>query len=381
MEIEVHDSLQRIDCVAWNKLNPAGNPFLRYEFLVALENNDCLGQRHGWYPRYFVLYDDKQQLIAAVPAYIKTNSYGEFVFDWAWADAYHKHGLRYYPKMVVSSPYTPVTGTRLLISSEVDYLETARALHHTVQEYCKDQGLSSLHWLFTLPHETDLLESDGLLRRLGCQYHWHNDNYTHFDDFLQQLRAKKRKQIKRERRHPHEQGIELSIQHGNQLSDAEIVRAHHYYASTFDKKSGEASLTCTFFQEIARTMGESMLVVFAHIDKHPIACAIMFRSADTLYGRYWGCDQDYNSLHFETCFYQGIDYCINNGLQHFEPGAQGEHKIWRGFIPTKTWSAHWIADPQFRDAISRYLVQETEMMEAQCQHLMQYVPFHREHIG
>lgn len=380
MEIEVHDSLKRIDCVAWNWLNPNNNPFLRYEFLIALEANDCLGERHGWYPRYFVLHHD-QTLIAAVLAYIKTNSYGEFVFDWAWAEAYHKHGLRYYPKMVVSSPYTPVTGARLLIAPEMDYRETARTLHHTVQEYCKDQKLSGLHWLFTLPDETDLLESDGLLRRMGCQYHWHNDNYTHFDDFLRQLRAKKRKQIKRERRFASEQGITLTIKHGHELSTAEVALAHRYYVSTFDKKWGEASLTYGFFQQVASTMGESMIVVFANIDEQPVACAIMFRSTDTLYGRYWGCDEDYNSLHFETCFYQGIDYCIANKLQHFEPGAQDEHKIWRGFIPTKTWSAHWIADPQFRQAIERYLTQEMEMMENQCQHLMQLSPFHREHTG
>lgn len=381
MRIEVHDNLQSVDSVAWNRLNPSDNPFLRFEFLSALENNDCLGQRHGWFPRYFLQYSDNDELVAAVPAYIKTNSYGEFVFDWTWAEAYQKHARPYYPKMVVSVPYTPVTGARMLISADVDYTETARALQQSVRDFCKNQKLSSLHWLFTLPHETDLLEADGLLRRLGCQYHWKNDNYGCFDDFLSCLRAKKRKQIKRERRRSSEQGIELTCKHGNELSDREIALMHHYYASTFDKKWGEASLTSGFFQEVARTMGESIVVVFASKSSQIVACSIMFRSRDSLFGRYWGCDEDYNSLHFETCFYRGIDYCIANKLLRFEPGAQGEHKIWRGFLPTRTWSAHWIADPQFRDAIAHYLVQEGEMMEAQWEHLMRYSPFHRDHLG
>jgi len=379
VRIEVHDNLRRIDSAAWNRLNPSDDPFLRYEFLAALENNDCLGQRHGWFPRYFLYYADDHRLIAAAPAYIKTNSYGEFVFDWSWAEAYQKNDLPYYPKMVVSVPYTPVTGARLLISDDVDYTDTARAMIHTVREYCQDQNLSGLHWLFTPPRETDLLEADGLLRRLGCQYHWHNDNYDCFDDFLSRLRAKKRKQIRRERRRCSEQGIELITRRGDQLSESEIGLMHHYYASTFDKKWGEASLTLGFFNEIASTMGESLVVVFASKSAEIIACSIMFRSSDSLFGRYWGCDEDYDSLHFETCFYRGIDYCIANGLRRFEPGAQGEHKIWRGFLPTKTWSAHWIADERFRDAIARYLLQETEMMEAQCRHLMQYSPFHRNH--
>ncbi len=354
---------------------------MRYEFLAALENNGCLGQRHGWFPRYFLHYADDHRLIAAAPAYIKTNSYGEFVFDWSWAEAYQKNALPYYPKMVVSVPYTPVTGTRLLIAGDVDYTETTRTLIRAVRDYCKEQNLSGLHWLFTPRNETDLLEAEGLLRRLGCQYHWHNDNYECFDDFLSRMRAKKRKQIRRERRRCSEQGIELITRHGDQLSESEIALMHHYYVSTFDRKWGEASLTPGFFSEIASTMGESLVVVFASKPTGVVACSIMFRSDDSLFGRYWGCDRDYNSLHFETCFYRGIDYCIANKLRRFEPGAQGEHKIWRGFLPTRTWSAHWIADSRFREAIARYLQEETEMMEAQCEHLMQYSPFHRNHGG
>ena len=379
MRIEVHDNLRRVTSAAWNRLNHRGSPFLRYEFLAALENNDCLGQRHGWFPRYFLQYTDSDELIAAVPAYIKTNSYGEFVFDWSWAEAYHKNGLRYYPKMVVGVPYTPVSGARMLIADNIDYNETARALHHTVQQFCESEKLSGLHWLFTLPEETDLLESDGLMRRLGCQYHWRNNNYSEFTDFLVELRSNRRKKVKRERRRAEEQHIEHVIKHGHELDDNEISRVHHYYVSTFDKKWGEASLTRGFFAEVARTMGESLIVVFAKKDDRIVACAVMFRDNEALYGRYWGCDTDFHSLHFETCFYQGIDYCIANNLQRFEPGAQGEHKIWRGFLPTKTWSAHWIAEPQFADAIKRYLGQECEMMEQQCEHLMQLSPFHREH--
>ena len=381
MHIEVRDSLAEVDAAAWNALNLDASPFLRYEFLAALESADCLGQRHGWFPRYFLQFDDSD-LVAAVPAYIKTNSYGEFVFDWAWADAYHKHGLRYYPKMVVAIPYTPVSGQRILVAPHLDYRKTARAMHLTVQGFCREEKLSSLHWLFTTEAETELLESDGLLRRLGCQYHWRNNDYTCFDDYIGEMRAKKRKQVRRERRRSIEQGIAIEIRHGFELSEDDITRAHHYYVSTFDKKWGEASLTREFFATVAATMGESLVVAFARreIDREIVACSIWFRSDTALFGRYWGCDIDYHSLHFETCFYRGIEYCIEHGLQRFEPGAQGEHKIWRGFLPTKTWSAHWIADERFHDAIDRYLSQETEVMDEQREYLQRFSPFHREHV-
>ena len=380
MRIEVRDSLGDVSCTDWNALNASGNPFLRYEFFAALENNDCLGENHGWFPRYFLQYTDKDRLIAAVPAFIKTNSYGEFVFDWSWAEAYHKNGQPYYPKMVVAAPYTPVSGNRLLVAPDVDYLEIARPLHQAVRSFCKEHNLTGLHWLFTTEDEVDLLESDGLMRRVGCQYHWSNNGYRDFDDFLSQLRSSRRKKIKRERRRAVEHGIELVTKHGHELNDDEVARIHHYYVSTFDKKWGEASLTLGFFADVAKSMGESLVVVFARQQQNIVACSVMFRDDHSLYGRYWGCDEDYNSLHFETCFYRGIDYCIANKLQRFEPGAQGEHKIWRGFLPTKTWSAHWIADPRFSDAIRRYLIQESELMDAQCKHLMQLSPFHREHI-
>ncbi|MEM7210131.1 MAG: GNAT family N-acetyltransferase [Pseudomonadota bacterium] len=380
MRIEVRDSLEEVDCAAWNALNRDNSPFLRHEFFRALECNGCLGDAHGWFPRYFLQYTDDDQLIAAAPGFIKTNSYGEFVFDWSWAEAYHKHGIRYYPKMVVSVPYTPVTGQRLLIAESYDYEETARTLHATILNFCQEQKLSGLHWLFTLDEETDLLESDGLMRRTGCQYHWRNNDYTGFDDYLAEMRAKKRKQVKRERRRAIEFGISFELKHGNELNEYEIGKAHGYYVSTFDKKWGEASLTRGFFEQVAHTMGEQLVVVFAKKDDQIIACSIMFRSDDALFGRYWGCEAEYNALHFETCFYQGIEYCIANNIQRFEPGAQGEHKIWRGFLPTKTWSAHWIADDQFRDAIVRYLNQETDMMEEQSQYLQRLSPFHREHL-
>ena len=225
--------------------------------------------------------------------------------------------------------------------------------------------------------------ADGLMSRLGCQYHWRNNDYADFDAFLAELRAKRRKQIKRERRRAAEQGFVFDVLHGNELNPEQVSRVHRYYVSTFDRKWGEASLTEGFFSQIARTMGESLVVVFARHQQSDeiVACSVMFRSDDALFGRYWGCDEQYNSLHFETCFYQGIDYCIEHKLERFEPGAQGEHKIWRGFLPTRTWSAHWIADERFRDAIEHYLNRETPMMEAQCDELARLSPFHRAHEG
>ena len=379
MRIDIRDSLLEVDPLAWNRLNVSSSPFLRHEFFVALEKNRCLGQRHGWYPRYFLLYSPTDVLLAAVPAFIKTNSYGEFVFDWAWAQAYQKQGLQYYPKMIVGVPYTPVSGHRLLIADSEDYDNRLQILQRSVTRFCQQQRLSSLHWLFTTEGETDRLEADGLMRRTGCQYHWYNRDYRNFEDFLSHLRAKRRKQIKRERRRAGEHGVHFNIKNGHALNDNELGKIHYFYRSTFERKWGEASLTQGFFADIARTMGEQLVTVLAKIDEQIIAAAVMFRDRQALYGRYWGCDQEYNSLHFETCFYQGIDYCIAQGLQRFEPGAQGEHKIWRGFLPTSTWSAHWIAHSGFRDAIARYLKEESELMHDQRKHLTQLSPFHRAH--
>lgn len=376
MQLRIVDHLDAIPAADWNALSDGGNPFLMHEFLSALEHHQCVGERYGWLPRHLVVYD-RDRLVGAAPLYLKDNSYGELVFDWAWADAYQRAGLRYYPKAVVAIPYTPATGPRLLVHPEADAVRVSDLLIEGALELCRELQLSSLHWLFTNAADTERLQARGLLLRRGVQFHWHNPGYRDFQDFLDTFTAEKRKKLKRERRRVLEQGIELCVVHGNEASDEEWRSAHGFYASTFDRKSGMATLSLDFFREIGRTMGERVVLVFAHAHGRPVACAINLRGPDALYGRHWGCSAEYHSLHFEACYYQGIDYCIRYRLKLFEPGAQGEHKITRGFVPTATWSAHWIADERFRTAIADYVQREARAVSDYADTLNEHVPYRK----
>lgn len=404
LRIEVRDSLEDIDPDAWNALNRGGYPFLFHEFLHGLEATGCLGKSTGWYPRYLLLRrgpfadDDESpdvegsELVGAVAAYVKTNSRGEFVFDWAWADAFERHGERYYPKLVVAVPFTPATGPRLLVRDDMPFEPAARLLAGAVRQYAASEDYSSVHWLFPTAAEQALLTEGGddadtgtmpagdHLARLDVQYHWHNRGYADYDDFLAGCTSKRRKTLRRERRHVEEAGLVLTRRTGDSLTDAEWKDVHRLYSSTFDRKWGSASLTERFLRRIGRTLGDRTLVVLVHdpqdpTPERPVACSIMFRGDDVLYGRYWGCRREYPSLHFEACYYQGIDHCIEHGIGTFEPGAQGEHKITRGFEPTLTRSAHWIAHPGFRDAVARYLAEERPHIEQRCTGLSDLLPF------
>ncbi len=362
----------------WNSIAGTDYPFLRYEFLSALETHGCIGDKHGWLPRFLAVRSDGKKLLGAIPLYIKTNSYGEFVFDWAWADAYQRQGLAYYPKAVVAVPYTPVTGPRILIAPHRDQGNTANQLIDFAQQFSKSEGFSSLHWLFTDKLQTAWIEAKKLPLRLGCQFHWHNHDYQDFDAFLLNLTSRKRKKIKRERRHVVEADIQHQIIHGNK-ADADLLKTmHDFYQTTFEKKWGHPTLTLEFFKEIAQTMGEQLVFMLASKASRPVAGAICFRSSHTLYGRHWGCYEDYHSLHFETCYYQGIQYCIAHQLKCFEPGAQGEHKISRGFLPVETWSAHWIADSRFSNAIEHFLVNEQSVMKDYIEELRGHSPYKEE---
>ena len=375
MKLKILPSIDEVSASEWNSVSGTSNPFLRHEFLAALEHNDCVGVENGWIPRHLVAFDENQNLVGAVPLYLKDNSYGEFVFDWAWADAYERHGLQYYPKAVSAIPYTPATGTRIFLKQDKNQDQTRQLLIELAQTLVVNEKLSSLHWLFTNEQDTNALKESGLLLRLGCQFHWKNDGYTDFESFLETLNSRKRKKINRERRYVQEESIDIDIVPGNESSDDQLNIMHHFYHSTFEKKWGHPTLTLAFFREIANTMGDQLLFFIASKDSEAVAGSICFRSDDTLYGRHWGCNEDYHSLHFETCYYQGIDYCIREGLQHFEPGAQGEHKISRGFLPTPTWSAHWIAHEGFRDIIHRHLDEETAGMHAYIEELSTRSPF------
>lgn len=372
------NSLKDVTSVEWNALSNDDDPFLCYEFLSALENNDCLGEQYGWYPHHLIVRDKLNNLVAATPLYIKTNSYGEFVFDWSWASAYEQVGINYYPKIISSVPYTPVTGNRLLFSPKLSKLQINKLAASIIQatlEESEKLKMSGCHWLFNQANECNFFSKQGLIFRMGYQFHWHNQNYDSFEQFLGRFISRKRKKVKQERRYVSEQNIDLLRVHGNELNETQWQQIHEFYESTFHRKSGIPTLSLSFFKEVGQSMGKHIMLVLAYKDKQLVACAINFCSAKKLYGRFWGCTQSLNSLHFEACYYQGIEFAIENKLQVFEPGAQGEHKISRGFLPTKTWSAHAIHDAHFEPSIRDFCRREQQFIQNEYDKLMTYSPY------
>lgn len=377
MEIVFSDSINSVTAEQWNTLAGDDNPFIQHDFLLALEQHDCLNH-WGWQPQHCLLYDN-DRLIGAVPAYIKDNSYGEFVFDWAWADAYQQNGLDYYPKLVTAIPFTPAQGPRLLASKDhhdsngnlINSSSIKKGLINALIAHAEKNNFSSAHFLFCEKNDIELLSELNFLQRFDYQFHWRNNNYHSFDDFLSQLTSKRRKNIKRERKKVAEENIKIEVIMGEDLDEAQWELLYAYYRVTFLKKSGAATLTLDFFKALAH----KLRAIFAYHENKTVAAAICFQGKDKLYGRHWGCSDNYDSLHFEVCYYTGIEYCIKHQLQVFEPGAQGEHKIWRGFLPTKTQSAHWIAHPGFKEAIQDYLQREAATMENHGALLMESSPY------
>jgi predicted N-acyltransferase len=375
MRIQVVERIDTIDGAQWDALDHQGYPFLRHAFLGALERTRCIGEGTGWSPAVLTLQDD-QGLAGAVPAWLKTHSYGEFVFDFAWAQAYSRHGLRYYPKLVAAAPFTPATGPRCLVRSDLDQPLISRQLIQSLAEYADEQELSSAHVLFPAEADRSLLERDPeWLMRRDCQFHWRNRGYADFEDFLGSFTADKRKKARRERRRVAEAGITFDSRRGSEASPEEILTAWQLHRVTFLRRGNEPYLAAETFLEIARTMGESLLFKFAKHGDEIVAVAVFFVGRDTLYGRYWGCNENFHSLHFETCYHQGIEFCIEQRLDRFEPGTQGEHKVSRGFEPTYTYSAHRIAEPRFRSAIADYLERESEAVERYAAGIAEHVPY------
>jgi predicted N-acyltransferase len=365
-------SLLSVAASDWNTL-AGDSPFLKHEFLCALEQSGCVGDGTTWQPCYIVARDERG-LAGALPLFIKYDSHGEFVFDWSWADAYERAGRNYYPKLVAAVPFTPATGRRILLR-DAGATEIAALLIGAARSTALEIGASSLHVLFPTEPERAILERAGFLARKGCQFHWANDGYATFDDFLKRFSADKRKKAKRERRRVAEAGIVFEHLRGDQPSAADWDAILEFYAGTFWRRGREPYLNREFFARVAQTMPDNLLVVLARHEGVPIATAICFRSPSTLYGRYWGSGADFHSLHFETCYYQGIDYCIREGLQRFEPGTQGEHKIARGFVPQPTWSCHWLRDSEFHRAVGSYLKRETRHVDAYMDELGEHVPY------
>ena len=374
MEVKQIHNMAHVDAAAWNRLAGNAYPFMRHEFLSALEQSGSVCQHTGWIAAHLLVFDN-DQLVAVMPLYLKSHSWGEYVFDQQWAEAYQQQGLDYYPKWLTAIPLTPCQGSRIVMQSAVDPLEVMRTLFNYIKQLSEQQGISSWHCLFPELQQAEQLQSLGLNIREGVQFHWFNQGYRDFNDFLSTLNANKRKMLKRERRRVSEQGVRLLRIAGKDVSDRQWQVFFQFYTMTYLKRQSQPYLNLAFFQQIAATMGEQLLLVLAVKDDQTIAAALSFVGGDTLYGRYWGCDEDYDSLHFEACYYQGLDYCIEHGLKRFDSGAQGEHKIARGFEPVTTYSAHWIKDARFATAIAHFLVREQQAVQHYKQDAASYLPF------
>ena len=367
-------ALSQIDEQVWDRITKNATPFMQYAFLSALETSGCVQQSTGWQPNHMIIEQDNVP-IAVMPLYVKYHSYGEYVFDQEWAQAYQHYEMRYYPKLLSAIPFTPVTGPRLACTQPALFESLLEfALEH-IQLLCNAHGFSSWHCLFTPQTQTHIWQSKPLLHRTGVQFHWQNREYDSFDHYLSTLQSKKRKTIKRERRRILEQGIQHHWMQAGNMSETDWQGFYQCYCATYIKRRQTPYLNLNFFQTIATANPQGILCLMAKQDDTLIACSLFFTSDTTLFGRYWGCIEDKDSLHFETCYYQGIDYAIRYSLQSFDAGAQGEHKLTRGFEPIQTNSWHWINSPEFREPIQRYVTQESELIKGYQDDCKTLLPF------
>ncbi len=378
MHVRSVGSFDEIPRERWNALQLDGNPFLQHEFLQLMESTGCATVASGWAPQHLLLEDSQGDLIGAAPLYLKPHSWGEFVFDWSWASAFDRAGLSYYPKLVCAIPFTPASGSRLLVRPGADIALTRRLLIEAMLELARHRKASSVHALFLPQDEQQALLERGFMARRDCQFQWRNRGYTSFDHFLETFRADKRKKAKRERRRIEEAGVVFRTLSGAEMTDALWKVVYGFSASTFAQHGHEHYLTVEFFRSVARALPDNVMVKLAMHGNTPVASAIFFEGGGALYGRYWGAAAQFDSLHFETCYHQGIEYCIAKGLQRFEPGTQGEHKVARGFEPSMTYSAHWIQNKRFAHAIDDYLQRETAAVDEYALNVRDRVPFRRD---
>lgn len=370
-------SIADIPQAEWQRLAGCTNPFLRYEFFQALEASGCTRPETGWTPSHLV-FRRNGQICGVAPAYMKSHSMGEYVFDWGWAEAYQRHGLPYYPKLLIAVPFTPSQGPRLLLDDEARARLTPETLDDLLTNLTAQLGAHSWHLLFPKAADQALLGHDEELHRLGCQFHWHNRNYQHFDDFLAELTSRKRKSIRKERRQVAEQGIGFRHIHGRDISDQVLSAFYVFYQATYLKRGQRPYLNKAFFAQLRENLPEHLHVIMAIRDGEMIAGALFLAGESTLYGRYWGCLDEYNHLHFETCYYQGIELALTLGLQHFDAGAQGEHKLVRGFEPVITHSWHGILHPGFRDAVAAFTREEAEQVIGYFDDAHSVLPFRQQ---
>lgn len=369
MTIEVVSTLASVEPADWNRL-AADHPFLRHEFLSALHETGCATAATGWAPQYLLLREDGR-LAGAFPLYLKTHSYGEYVFDWAWADAYRRHGRNYYPKLLSAVPFTPVTGHRLLADTPAQQAELLDA----AMELARKLRVSSMHILFPFAGEAAFLAERGLMLRNGVQFHWTNHGYRNFDEFLAVLNHDKRKKIRQERRKVREADISFTWLEGTEIAEADWQFFIRCYQHTYAEHRSSPYLNLEFFTRIGQSMPENLVLIVARRGGRPIAASFNVRNRERLFGRYWGALEHHPALHFEACYYQVIEYCIARGLAVFEGGAQGEHKMSRGLMPVETFSAHWLADPAFAAAVEEFLGRETRGIGHYLDELGEHSPF------
>lgn len=379
--LELHEAIAGIDAADWDLCAGTDNPFVSHGFLSAIEESGSTGRRTGWLPRHATLRDASGVLVAAAPLYAKLHSYGEYVFDHGWARAYEQAGGRYYPKLQAAVPFSPVPGPRLLVRPGGDAGRVRRHLAAGIAQVTGELGLSSAHVTFCTDTEQQDLAGDGWLPRLGLQYHWHNQGYGNFDDFLGALASRKRKSLRRERREAQGAGLTFRTLRGSAISPADWAAFYEFYTSTVDRKWGSAYLTEAFFPLLGERLGERVVLMMADDRGTPVAGALNLLGGDTLYGRNWGCRGEWPFLHFELCYYRAIDFAISQGLSRVEAGAQGEHKIQRGYLPVPTHSAHFIADPALRRAVAGFLDAERPAILAEIAELETLSPYRSEAEG
>ena len=373
MKVTVNDTIDDIVAADWNALVRGDYPFLQHSFLLAAEQSGSASPETGWIARHLTLQQEGE-LRAAMPLYEKNHSWGEFVFDWAWAQAYERAGLNYYPKLVSAIPFTPATSPRLLLRDPADD-EAASALLQAAIGLATDTECSSLHVLFPDENDLRIMRHSDLKFRKDCQFHWHNQNYADFDEFLLTFSAPKRKKVRQDRRRVADAGITFRRMYGRDMDEAAWRLVYRLISITFMRRGSMPYFDLSFFMSIGASLPDNVLIVFAEQKGKAIAAAVFYESPIVLYGRYWGSDGYYDALHFETCYYQGIEYCIETGKHQFEPGTQGEHKIARGFTPIETYSAHWLRQPEFFAAIGDYVDEESKYVDRYMESVDDHSPY------
>ena len=376
--IVVENSIENIGKKNWNNCAnheaSSYNPFVSYEFLNALEKSNSVNGDSGWYTSFFVAKDKDDKIIGCTPAYLKNNSSGEYVFDYSWAEAYQRVGRSYYPKLQISIPFTPVSTPKLLTKDQND-IDAKVFMLQAIEDFCSEHAISSAHLIFLNEKELNTLQNKKWLIRTDQQFHWFNDNYNNFNDFLSDLSSRKRKNIKKERDEANKNGLVIETLNHKEIQEFHWDEFYKFYIDTSMRKWGQPYLNRDFFSLIGQTLSENILLIMVKNNNKYIAGALNFIGGDTIYGRNWGCIENHKNLHFEVCYYRAIDFAINNKLKKVEAGAQGAHKISSGYQPSKTFSAHWIKDIDFYEAISNYLKDERVYIQENIEKLNEYIPF------